>query len=258
MRLTCSLFACLLALMPMSALARDSRCFELRTYYAAEGKLGDLQARFRNHTLKLFEKHKMTNIGYWTPVDNKENKLIYILAFPSLEAAKASWKEFGSDPEWREVAKQTEANGRLVTKVESVFLDLTDYPGDLKVSKAGESRLFELRTYTASPGKLEDLNARFRDHTCKLFEKHGISNVGYWTVNKDQTDAEKKGAGNTLVYIVAHKNEEGAKAAWAAFRADPDWVAARKASEEKAGGSLTAQDGVKSVYMNPSDYSPIR
>jgi hypothetical protein len=77
---------------------KDTRCYEMRTYFAAPGKLADLQARFRNHTCKLFEKHGMESIGYWLPLDNPDNKLIYLLAYPSREAREKSWKEFMSDP----------------------------------------------------------------------------------------------------------------------------------------------------------------
>jgi len=105
------------------------RVFELRAYTAAPGKMDALNARFREHTAKLFEKHGMSNIGYWNPADLKEagNKLVYLLAFPSQEAADASWKAFRADPEWKTVQKASEQNGKLVTKVESVFLKPTDY-----------------------------------------------------------------------------------------------------------------------------------
>ena len=116
-----------------------------------------------------------------------------------------------------------------------------------------DSRVYELRTYTAAPGKLDALNARFRDHTLKLFEKHGMTNVGYFVADKGQ-----KGADDTLIYILAHKSAEAAKASFDEFRKDQDWVAARKASEEKAGGSLTVKDGVKSEFMKATDFSPIR
>src|SRR5437588_12588494 len=106
--LLCALIALFLSVARSSA--EDTRLFELRTYYAEPGKLDDLNARFRNHTTKLFEKHGMENIGYWTPVDNKENKLIYMLAFPSKEARDRSWKAFGADAEWKQVAKESEAN----------------------------------------------------------------------------------------------------------------------------------------------------
>src|SRR5437764_425423 len=96
------------------------------------------------------------------------------------------------------------------------------------------ARVYELRIYTAAPGKLDAINARFRDHTTKLFETHGMTNVGYWTPMKDQ-----KGTGNTLVYLLAHRDAEAAKKSWTAFRQDPDWTTAKAASEAKAGGSLT-------------------
>ncbi len=231
---------------------KDTRVYEMRTYFAAPGKLDALNARFRNHTCKLFEKHGMTNVGYWVPLDNPDNKLVYILAYPSREAREKSWKAFQDDPEWQQARKESEAEGKLVARVEPVFLTATDYSPEIKPAKTGD-RVFELRVYTASPDNLGRLNERFRDHTCKLFEKHGMTNVGYWTPMKDQ-----KGAGNTLVYILAHKSVEDGKASWDAFRKDPDWLAARKASEEKAGGPLTVKDGVKSTYVKPTDYSPIR
>ena len=114
--------------------------------------------------------------------------------------------------------------------------------------KKGE-RIFELRTYTAAEGKLDALNARFRDHTNKLFVKHGMELVGYWT----PTD-EKKGAGNTLIYILAHASKEAADKSWAGFRADPEWKAALAESEKN--GKLTTK--VESVFMKPTDYSPMK
>jgi len=106
-----------------------TRVFELRTYTAPEGKLPDLQKRFRDHTLRIFQKHGMTNIGYWTPQDEprSQNTLIYIIAHPSREAAKASWAAFAADPEWKKVSAESQVNGRIVEKVESVFLNATDY-----------------------------------------------------------------------------------------------------------------------------------
>jgi hypothetical protein len=235
-----------------AAAERDTRVFEMRTYWAPAGKLDALNARFREHTLKLFEKHAMVNIGYWMPVDNPERKLIYLLAFPSREAREASWKAFFADPAWQEVRKQTEAEGGIVEKVESVLLSPTDYSPRTMPSIA-EPRVFELRTYTASAGNLENLHARFRDHTLQLFERHGISNFGYWTPLEDQP-----GAGQTLIYLVSHKSVEAAQSSFDAFRQDPEWLAARKASEEKAGGSLTAPGGVKSLFLQATDYSPTR
>ena len=106
-----------------------SRVFELRTYTAPEGKLPELQARFRNHTMRIFEKHGMKNVGYWVPQDSpaKDNTLIYIISHESREAAKKSWADFAADPEWKKVSAESQVNGRIVEKVESVFLQATDY-----------------------------------------------------------------------------------------------------------------------------------
>jgi len=231
--------------------AQDVSIYELRVYYAAPGRLDDLNARFRNHTMKLFEKHGMVNFGYWMPIDNPDRKLIYLLGHADRAAASASWKAFLSDPEWLKVVKSSEAGGKLVARFESMFLKPTDYSPAVKNSAEPKARTFELRTYKATPSKLDDLNARFRDHTLKLFSKHGMSHYGYWT----PMDADK-GADDTLIYILEHQSREAADRSFKAFRADPDWIAVRKASEEKAGGSLTVK--VDSLFMKPTDYSPTK
>jgi hypothetical protein len=107
----------------------DHRVFELRTYTTPEGKLGNLHARFRDHTRRIFEKHGMTSIGYWVPQDAPmhDNTLIYIIAHPSREAAKKNWADFAADPEWKKVSEESQRDGRIVSKVESVFMDPADY-----------------------------------------------------------------------------------------------------------------------------------
>jgi hypothetical protein len=103
--------------------------YELRIYHAYEGKLDDLLRRFREHTCKLFEKHGMKNVAYWTPTDEplKGKTLVYILAHPSREAATANWRAFQADPEWQSVRDKSEANGKLVEKVDSTFMVMTDF-----------------------------------------------------------------------------------------------------------------------------------
>jgi hypothetical protein len=105
------------------------KVFELRTYTAPDGKLGELHSRFRNHTLRIFEKHGMTNVIYLSPMDAPaaENQLVYLLSHKSRDAAKASWAAFANDPEWKKVASESQVNGRIVAKVDSVFLTATDY-----------------------------------------------------------------------------------------------------------------------------------
>ena len=105
------------------------RVFEIRTYTTPEGKLPDLHRRFREHTMKLFERHGMVNIAYWTPQDPKlaSNTLIYVLAHKSRQAAADSWAAFSNDPEWQQVKAASEAHGKIVIKVESIFTQATDF-----------------------------------------------------------------------------------------------------------------------------------
>lgn len=115
---------------PSPSLAKDSRCFEIRTYYAAPGKLEELHARFRNHTMTLFKKHGMEVVGFWGPTDKEkgsENTLVYVLVFPSRQARDQAFKDFGADPEWQKARAESEKNGKLAEKVESVILMATDY-----------------------------------------------------------------------------------------------------------------------------------
>jgi hypothetical protein len=235
--------------------AKDTRVYEMRVYYAESGKLDALNARFRNYTTKLFEKHGMTNVGYFVPVgDNKDNKLVYFLSYPSKDARKKAWDAFAADPDWVKAKAESEKDGKLVAKAEFKFLSATDYSPMLKIGAGKKDRVFELRTYTATKGNLGALDARFRDHTIKLFEKHGMTNLIYWHLLP-----EEKGADTALIYLLAHDSPEAAKASFGAFGKDPDWQAARKASEEKAGGSLTeAKGGVISEYLKPTDYSALK
>lgn len=115
---------------------------------------------------------------------------------------------------------------------------------------AGEDRirLFEIRTYTTEPGKLDALNARFRDHTTKLFEKHGMANIGYWT------PAEGPRSEDTLIYVLAHDSRAAADKSWQAFRTDPDWLKAR--GESEAAGPIVKK--VETVFLAPTDYSPLK
>lgn len=232
---------------------RDTRVYELRTYTAAPGKLPQVLARFRDHTTRLFEKHGMVNVAYWTPSDAKDGageKLVYLLAHPSREAAVANWAAFRADPEWIAAKAASEAAGPIVAKTESVFLAPTSYsPALLAAAAGGAERAFEMRTYTVPPDKLAALDSRFRDHTTRLFTRHGMTNIAYF----QPLDADK-GAATTLVYFMAYPNREAAVASWAAFRADPEWQAAKTESERKDG--LFAQTA--SVFLVPTDFSPMK
>ena len=227
----------------------DSRYFEMRIYYCHPGRLDALIQRFTNHTTKIFERHGMTNVGYWIPNKNDENALYYILAYPSQAERDSSWKKFGRDPEWKDVAKKSEESGKIVAKVTSIFMNATDFSPKIKPSKGAEDRTFELRTYTSAPGKLDNVLTRFRDHTTKLFKKSGMENIAYFTsIDKDPSKEGK------LVYIIAHKNEDAAKVSWDIFRKDPKWLKVKEASE--VNGKIV--DKVESVFMSPTSFSTIR
>lgn len=109
--------------------AQSPRVYELRTYHCAPGRLEALKARFRNHTTKLFARHGMQNIGYWIPADAPaaQDTLIYILAHDSRAAAEKSWTDFRNDPEWKTVREASERDGKIVEKVDSVFMTPTDF-----------------------------------------------------------------------------------------------------------------------------------
>ena len=119
-----------LALLLPGLAAAENRVFELRVYTANEGKLEALKARFRDHTTAIFKKHHMEVVGYWTPQSSdpkSKDTLIYILAHPSREAADKNWKEFQADPEWQKVKTETEKEGALAKKVDSIFMDPTSF-----------------------------------------------------------------------------------------------------------------------------------
>lgn len=234
-----------------AAFAADTAIYELRIYRTNEGRLDALNARFRDHTMRIFAKHGIESVAYWTPMDEPDsaNTLIYLIRHKSREAADASWKAFGADPEWKEVARKSEADGKILAqRPERTFMMLNDYsPAVAPGEASAEPHVYELRIYTAAEGKLDALNARFRDHTDRIFHKHGMQAFGYWT----PTDEPKKS--NTLIYVLEHASREAAAKSWQAFREDPEWQAVAKESQKD--GRLLSGAPV-SIYMVPNDYSP--
>jgi hypothetical protein len=231
------------------ALGQDSRYFEKRTYTAHEGKRPDLIKRFEDHTLKLFEKNGIENIAYFIPTDGNNNTLIFILAYPDQDSRDILWNKFANDPEWQRVYKASEENGPLVSNVDQTFMTLSEElsPEIIRDTNEG-SRVFELRTYTMFPGKVDAIHARFRDYTRELFQKHGMTNVMYWfTVEKD-------GEQPKLVYLLAHKDEKAGKTSFEKFGKDPAWITVRDASERN--GKIVQK--VESVYLNPLPFSPMK
>jgi NIPSNAP len=138
-------------------------------------------------------------------------------------------------------------NGLIVLAAGLAFVSLASSTRSEEKKKV-DTRVFEMRTYYAHPGKMTALHARFRDHTCKLFEKHGITVIGFWS------PLDPKGAEEKLVYILAYPSKEAADKSWAAFREDSNWKSAKDASEKD--GPLVMK--VESLFLNPADYSPIK
>ena len=247
---------CFSAPSPANA-AEDTRVFEMRVYVTNEGKLPALLSRFRDHTVRLFEKHGIENVGYWVPVEKAEgadNTLIYVIAHKNREVAASNWDAFRKDPDWQAAAKASEANGKILAqKPEVTFMKATDYSAAIKPGHGSGERVFELRTYTTPEGKLAALNSRFRDHTVNLFTRHGMSHIAYWT----PSDADA-GASHKLIYILGHASTEAGLKSFESFRADPDWITAKAKSESDGSLTLPQPDGVKSIYMRATDFSPIR
>jgi hypothetical protein len=229
----------------------QAEVYELRTYTTNEGKLPNLNARFRDHTVALFDKHGMQSVGYWVPTDEPEsaNTLIYVLRHESREAAGASWKAFIEDPEWTKVATESQKDGRILAKApESVFMEAADYSPDFSSGKGGDA-VFELRIYKTNEGKLENLDARFRDHTIRIFDKHGMKSVAYWH------PTEEPDSSNTLIYILRHESREAAGASWRAFGGDEEWK--KVAEESQVDGRILAERPA-ATFMKATDYSAIR
>lgn len=230
-----------------AALAEDPPVYELRIYTCEPGRLDALHKRFREHTVKLFEKHGMTNVAYWTPTDEPRSKdtLIYVLRHKSREAAKASWDAFRADPEWAQVREASEQDGKILAKApEAWYMTATDYsPNE---SPAAKDKVYELRVYTAPDGKLEALHERFRKHTDKLFAEHGMKSWGYWA--PDDEPASK----NLLIYVLEHDSRDAAKKSWPAFLDDPRWKEAHAESERD--GKLVSK--IEATHMQVTDYTP--
>lgn len=223
-----------------------SKYFEMRTYTAADGKMPELIQRFQNHTLKIFKKNGIENVAYFISEENPDKTLTFIIGYPDQASRDVLWNKFAQSKKWQKVAKASEANGKLVQKVDQTFMvwanDLNDHP------KPSPSGIFQLRTYHCFPGKIENIQTRFRDHTRDLFAKQGLKNYPYWIT------VEKDGAQPKLVYLLGHDSKEAFNAAFDRFRVDPEWVKARDESE--APGKIVEK--VDAVFYKALPFSPMK
>ena len=231
----------------------DTALYELRVYHCHPGRTTALHTRFQKRTIGIFKRCGMDVLGFWDSLAN-ENDVVYLLRHKNREAREKSWKSFGKDPEWAVAVKESEGtDGPIVAKVDTFLVNPTDFSPIIKLGEKGEPRLYELRTYTATPGNLARLTQRFRGGTVKLFKKHGIESSIYGTLEADQP-----GASDTLIYFVIHKDEASRNESFKNFGSDPEWKVWLAKSEQDAGGSLTMPCGVKSVLLKPTAYSVMR
>ena len=224
--------------------------YELRIYSANENRLHHLVKRFREHTDRIFKKHGLESVGYWSPTEGpskKRRRLIYLLKHPSRYAAFENWINFNNDREWNNVLERPEFQGLLSEKPQSIFLNETEYSVGVHDAIIQPGGIFELRTYLSNPGKLDLLNQRFQDHTTLLFNKHGMKNFGYW-IPFDTPESS-----NTLIYLIHHTSRKQADANWKSFISDPEWQAVLKKSERK--GNLLTQAPDR-IFLKPLDFSP--
>ena len=214
--------------------------YESRVYSAVPGKLAAINDRFANHTMGYFKKYEIGMMGFWTDEIGTSNQLTYILTFDSMGDREKKMGAIAADAGWSQLRAETESDGPLVAHVQNTFMELTPYSPEPQLS----SKVQELRVYDAMPGKLPALHDRFSNHTIKLFERHGIENIAYWT--------EVVGTSNRLVYMLGYPSLGDREKSWAAFGSDPDWQKARAESEKD--GSLTRISYHSIMRLTP--YSP--
>lgn len=223
-----------------------SNYFEIRKYYAHEGKLDDLIARFENHTFGLFEIHGMENIAYFVPTENEDNSLTYIMGYPDKASRDRMWENFINDLEWQKAYAASTADGALVKSIEQTFMVFA--PGLNELPKPMPSGVIQLRTYTCFDGKIYDIQKRFKDHTQALFAKQDLRNYPYWVTVEDD------GSQSKLVYLLGHRDKAAFDFAFQAFLKDPEWIKARDASE--ASGKIVEK--VDAVMLKTLPISPLK
>jgi hypothetical protein len=209
----------------------DNRLYELRTYFANPGMLDRLVSRFEDHTFRFFAKHKMQVVGLWLPLDNPENKLVYILSFADQKACTKSWVDFKNDPEWMAIKKESSRDGELVALTKSVFMHTLYFSTDYLTFRA--NHVFELRTYKSTPDNHELLRQMFREHNMRLFQKYGMNTIKCWA-----TLEQEEGESNLLICLLVHRSQEEGK--------DADELAISSLSEF-----------VKSEYFRAVSFSPL-
>ena len=235
---------------PVEPRLKRGPVYELRTYIAARDRFEHLVTRFREHTDRLFRKHNMQPVGYWVPAEGppiSKRTFVYILKHPSRYDAWKNWVAFTNDREWQRVLDQPVFQGLLIGKPESTFMTVID-DSIVKLNDGdGRAGVYELATYTASPGKLPMLTGHFREHATGLFNADAMQHIASWTPF-DRPESESR-----LISLICHSNREQVDVNWKAAKRDARWRQAT--SDSETGDSLLAKPPEQS-YLIPLDFSP--
>jgi hypothetical protein len=233
----------------VEARLQEGPVYELRIYKANQDRFEHLITRFREYTDRIFARHNMEALGYWAPTDGttrQKRRVVYVLKHPSRYAAYANWTHFTNDREWQKVLDMPTFRGLLAEKPTSIFMTETEYSDSFVTSNDKADSVFELRFYKCNEGKLDALNARFRDSVISLFEKHKLADVGYWTPFVPPENQ------NTLIYMLQHESREQAAANWKALLNDPKWKPVARDFQEN-GGLLERPP--ERIFLRPLDIS---
>jgi len=243
----------------------QGKLYELRIYTTHPGKLPDLHKRFRDHTMRLFEKHGIENIIYWSVSEGargedeaQDNMLVYVIAHKDEAAREASWQAFMNDPEWKDVAAKSEANGKILAKApRSILMKATSFSAqDAAPNKDSDAapRLFELRQYNDGPDGVPSTVDRFASGEKEIFTKHGMETVKFWTATDN----------SAFIYLLAHKDRDSSRESWQGFF--PDFrefmTEYRSRTQKQEGRGQGGQQGRRRGgghevrFLVPTDYSP--
>lgn len=225
--------------------------YELRNYELMPGKAPAVIQRFGEHSVHYFERHGMQNVGYWTPTFGEySNRWIYMLGYQDMADRERAWAELAEDPERQQIMAAAGAEGPQTHHIENMFLRPTPYspPPIGEGAKSGSAAVCELRIYDIVPGKAQPMHDRFANVSMRLFEKHGMRNIGYWS-------PVIGGQSNQLWYMLGYESLAAREQSWAAFAADPEWQAATRETVEKHGA---VTEKIISQVLRPAAFSPVR
>lgn len=239
----------------------DTRCFELRIYQSEPDKFTNLFTRLQLTSERFYPKFGIDLYASFVPVENPDGKIYMLMVFPSKEEQEKRYRSFTTNAEYRAFREQMDTNsgGRSTSRAETYFMQAADFSPAIQPTKYADPHVYELRTYRSSTNNLPLLLNRFREQTTKLFQKHGITQLAYWvTTTPVPRTPIMPGSEDTLIYLLMHKSKEEAEKNYKEFREDPEWIKAKAESEKGAGGPLTITNGVMSVFLTPTPFSPLK